>query len=148
VFVGLAALEVLEAVPLPVLVECIPPPRYVRDGASDVDVLEVMVPLLLPVLVPVEMDPESNVVEDKSEDNVIVVDMDWYVTLPVGKSPIALPVAAVPLSVTTDWDCAYTATAANSTVQIGGAIRYVKRRENKRVSTERAASTEKEVKMW
>jgi hypothetical protein len=76
VFVGLAALEVLEAVPLPVPVECIPPPRYVRDGASDVDVLDVMVPLLLPVLVPVEMDPESNVVEDKSEDNVIVVDID------------------------------------------------------------------------
>jgi hypothetical protein len=49
------------------------------------------------------------------------------VTLPVGKSPIALPVVAVPLNVTTV--CADTATAANSTVQIGGAIRYVKKEE-------------------
>jgi hypothetical protein len=122
VFDGLAALEVLEAVPLPPLADAVPPPRYVRDWC--VEVLEVMVPLLLPVLDAGLMVPDSSVVEETSEDNVTVVDRDRYVTLPVGKSPIALPpFVTVPLNVSTL--CAETAAADSRAVQIGGAIEIV-----------------------
>lgn len=100
---------------MPVLVVAVPPPRYVRDWW--VEVLEVIVPLLLPVLVLVVMVPDSDVVEETSDDNVIVVDNDRYVTLPVGRSPIALPPdVAVPVRVSTVW--ADTAAADSSAVQM------------------------------
>lgn len=74
VFVGLAAEDVLEAVPFPDL-EAVPPPKYVTDAL--VDVLEVMVPLLLPVdEAAAEFVSERRVVDDKPDESVIVVVKD------------------------------------------------------------------------
>lgn len=123
--------------PLPVLVVTVPPPRYVRDWC--VEVLEVMVPLLLPVLVPVLTVPDNSVVEDTSDAKVIVEDRDRYDKLPVGKSPKALPpVVTVPLKVSTDW--ADTAAAENSAVHTEGAIEIVRQENNLKIIDRKSSS--------
>lgn len=87
-----------------------------------VDVLDVAVPLLLPVdETAAELEPERRVVDGTPDDSVIVVESDRYETLPVGKSPIALPPdVAVPDNVSTLW--ADTAAADSRAVQMVGAI--------------------------